>query len=71
MKIETIKVIEKTISVQSTVWSSEDIYKLLKEIEKEQGFKGFTKLHFEVGEFPSITYFVNYQKANENTNTKS
>ncbi len=28
MKIETIKVIEKTISVLSTVWSSEDVYKL-------------------------------------------
>lgn len=62
VQYQELEVIQKTISIYQQYWNPQEIFELLKRIESEDGFKGFVKLHFEVGEFPQITYYVNYKK---------
>lgn len=55
-KIIDISVVERKVTVMETVWSMENIIKLLKQIEKVDGFVGFKQIHFEVNEYPVIEY---------------
>jgi len=49
------EVIRKVV-VEETIWSLENIIKLLKQIEATEGFMGFKSIHFEVNEYPVIEY---------------
>ena len=64
-KYQTIEVIREKIRLDKMYWSIDEIYELLKEIEKEKNFKGFVKLYFEVGEIPEITIYKNVPKSNK------
>lgn len=57
-KTKTIDIYVKTIHVAEVVWDVEGIHQLLKQIEKETGFKGFKEIHFKAGDYPTIVYYV-------------
>lgn len=54
--IVDLDVVVRKATVMETVWSMENIIKLLKQIEKVDGFIGFKQIHFEVNEYPVIEY---------------
>jgi hypothetical protein len=54
-----IKIMEVTIRSHEPYWTPESIYKFLKQIEEQEGFRGFIRVHFEVGEFPEIVCYFN------------
>jgi len=62
---ETIEVIKETIRVNQVCWNPDQIYELLKEIQSEKTFKGFVKIHFEVGELPEIVIYRKISKGNK------
>ena len=39
-------------------WKTKDIIKCLRQIERQDGFTGFTRINFEVNELPEITYLT-------------
>lgn len=47
-----------TLKFNNTIWTIEDICKLLKSIEDEEGVIGFRSIYFEVDEKPIIKIMV-------------
>jgi hypothetical protein len=54
--VQEVSAIVRKVTVQETVWSLENIIKLLKQIEATDGFVGFQRIVFEVDEYPIIEY---------------
>jgi len=64
-KIQEIKVIEKTVSIESRYWSIDEIHAILTKIQKEKDFHGFIRIHFDVEEFPQVTYYIRVGNAKD------
>jgi hypothetical protein len=60
--ITTIDIMQVTIRSSERYWSSENIFKFLKQIEECEGFKGFLKVSFSVEELPEIVCYFNFVK---------
>lgn len=57
MKNIGIDIMQVTITSHVRYWSSEQIYMFLKQIEGYKGFKGFSRVSFDVDELPEIVCF--------------
>ena len=51
-----IDIVVRKVTVMESVWTTERIMRLLKQIEKTEGFIGFKSIRFEVKEYPVIEY---------------
>ena len=59
--IVKIKVMQVTIKSYVKYWSSEGIYNFLRQIESYDGFKGFSKISFDVENLPELVCYFELQ----------
>jgi pyruvate formate-lyase activating enzyme-like uncharacterized protein len=62
-QIRTLSCIVETVEFPMTIWSKDNIVKLLEYIqENTEGFVGFKEIHFTVDNYPEITYVREFPK---------